>query len=277
MTHPDRPLLPGDVHDEDHLRRLLATAADTTPVGPPPMATMLRHQRVRRRSRLLVAAAVVVAGAGVGLATSVPFGGDPGPGVTAASEASEDPDELRQQESAVPLDDSGTEYDLDEAADSVGESATNSFSGRGGVIPRSASLSDEATLTEALGGTWAIVPLTEMSASEFLSSGPIPATADAEGLADRLSTTPTAATLYFGDGGTVTAWTGCEAGAGTWSVAGGTVSVELSRGVPLCDDDTGLLALLADDLRSVRAVGGDDGTRTLLDDDGRVLAVLRRP
>ncbi|MDR6175973.1 hypothetical protein QE364_003458 [Nocardioides zeae] len=75
----------------------------------------------------------------------------------------------------------------------------------------------------------------------------------------------------------MTAWTGCEAGAGTWSVADGALSVELTRGVPLCDDGTGLLALLADDLRSVRAVDGGDGTRTLLGEDGRVLAVLRRP
>lgn len=98
-----------------------------------------------------------------------------------------------------------------------------------------------------------------------------------EDLSGRLAAAPAAATLYFADDGTVTAWTGCEAGAGTWSVADGALSVELTRGVPLCDDGTGLLALLADDLRSVRAVDGGDGTRTLLGEDGRVLAVLRRP
>ena len=288
MTHPDRPdrpdrpLLPGDVHDEDHLRRLLATAADTMPVGPPPVATMLRHHRVRRRSRLLVAAAVVVAGAGVGLATSVPFDGDPGPGAgaTAASEGVadlQDPGDaggLLDRESAITPTSPGADYD---AADTANEAdALGGFSGRSGVLPRSASLSDEVAAAAALGGTWAIVPSVETAENGALAYG-LSATADAEDLQGRLSTTPTAATLYFGDGGTVTAWTGCEAGVGTWSVAGGTVSVELSRGVPLCDDDTGLLALLADDLRSVRAVGGDDGTRTLLDEDGRVLAVLRRP
>lgn len=269
---PDRPLLPGDVRDEDHLRRLLETAADTTPVGPPPVATMLRHHRVRRRSRLLVAAAVVVAGAGVGLATSVPFDGDPGggPGVTAA------PGESAAEEPATEDYDATLdgvvrqEADGDAAADRAEDGEVPmSLSGRGGTMPLG------GWTTARIAGTWSVV-LPPQPASVDRGQG-YDLDNGIVALQDGLSTTPAAATLYFADGGTVTAWTGCEAGAGTWSVADGTLSIELTRGVPLCDDGTGLLALLADDLRSVRAVDGDDGTRTLLGEDGRVLAVLRRP
>ncbi|GAB3079850.1 hypothetical protein [Nocardioides zeae] len=281
MTHPDRPdrpLLPGDVHDEDHLRRLLATAADTTPVGPPPVATMLRHHRVRRRSRLLVAAAVVVAGAGVGLATSVPFGGDPGPGAGTAA-ATDMTEESAAEEFAAEDYDALSEdavrqgADEDAAADSSEDAEVpTSMSGRGGVMPLGGWTS--ARLEASLAGAWSVgsapQPASTNGGQEYSFGG------GRYELQDDVST-PTAATLYFGDGGTVTAWTGCEAGAGTWSVADGTVSIELTRGVPLCDDGTGLLALLAEDLRSVRVVVADDGTRTLLDEDGRLLAVLRRP
>ncbi len=245
---PDRPLLPGDVHDEDHLRWLLATAADPTPVGPPPVAAMLRHHRVRRRSRLLVAAAVVVAGAGVGLATSVPFD----------REVDRDPTTA--------------------ASEDIGRLADPGLEALGPESADASDRQDAAPDAAPLDGTWSVVP-GERPASFSLDGTEYNAAVvdDLGGAVEHFSTVPATATLYFGDGGTVTAWTGCEAGAGTWAVDGGTVRIELTRGVPLCDDGAGRLAALAVDLRSVRVVVADDGTRALLDEDGRVLAVLRRP
>lgn len=266
MTDPDRPLLPGDVRDEDHLRFLLATAGDRTEVGPPPVAAMLRHHRVRRRSRLLLAAAVVVAGAGVGLATSVPFDreADRGP----ATAASEDVGRFAEPgPEALGPGSADYSFERQDAADGVPE--------LDGVVPSA----------DVLDGTWAVVAAERVAPSSLGDTGA--ATDDGTshdavveapgGVLARLSAAPATATLYFGDGGTLTAWTGCEAGAGSWAVEDGAVRIELSRGVPLCDDGSDLLAALAAELRSVRTVDADDGTRVLLAGDGRVLAVLRRP
>lgn len=268
MTRPDRPDLPGDVHDEDHLRWLLATAADPTPVGPPPVAAMLRHHRVRRRSRLLVAAAVVVAGAGVGLATSVPFDreADRDPATAASEDAGRLADPVQEALGPEPAAASDRQ---NAAADSAGEPDES--------VPYAWTSIDGVPPTDLLDGTWSVVPA-EPAATSFLGGTEYDAVLeDRDAVGARLSAGPATATLYFADGGAVTAWTGCEAGAGTWALEDGTVRIELSRGVPLCDDGSDLLAALAGDLRSVRGVGAGDGTRTLLDEDGRVLAVLRRP
>ncbi|HEY1133118.1 MAG TPA: hypothetical protein VGE77_00950 [Nocardioides sp.] len=271
---------------------LLATTAERTSVGPPPVATMLRNDRVRRRSRLLVAAAVVVAGAGVGLATASPFDPVPGapPDATVALEGVDrrSGEATRQSTEEQAADSAGVEdYDASLehpwnadltggaplAAATAGESEA--------LVPTSADMAVEGmggSAVTRVDGTWAFVATAPREYS--VGDGNV---SFEEGLS--ATTAPVSATVHLGQGGDVVVWTGCALASGTWERNGAGAAITLrDTVVPLCEtpgaadadgeDQRGLLERLG--LGAVRYLVDGGGTRTLLDEDGHVLGVLRR-